>query len=83
MKKFIKAITKSMQGSLLPKRVSEEQIVKEINDSLKKLDYYGTDHDKKNMKEDVSSFNRDSIKQLERLKLNLNLRYNGKESGTK
>lgn len=41
MKKFIKAITKSMQGSLLPKRVSEEQIVKEINDSLKKLDYYG------------------------------------------
>lgn len=48
-----------MQGSLLPKKASEEQIVKEINDSLKKLDYYGTDHDKKNMKEDVSSFNRD------------------------
>lgn len=69
MKKFIKAITKSMQGSLLPKRVSEEQIVKEINDSLKKLDYYGTDHDKKNMKEDVSSFNRDFNKATREAKI--------------
>nr|DAN21464.1 MAG TPA_asm: hypothetical protein [Bacteriophage sp.] len=69
MKKFIKEITKSMQGSLLPKRVSEEQIVKEINDSLKKLDYYGTDHDKKNMKEDVSSFNRDFNKATREAKI--------------
>ena len=69
MKKFIKAITKSMQGSLLPKKASEEQIVKEINDSLKKLDYYGTDHDKKNMKEDVSSFNRDFNKATREVKI--------------
>lgn len=59
MKKFIKEITKSMQGSLLPKRVGEELIVKGISDSLKKLDYYGAEHDKKNMKEDMASFNRD------------------------
>ena len=69
MKKFIKAITKYMQGSLLPKKASEEQIVKEINDSLKKLDYYGTDHDKKNMKEDVSSFNRDFNKATREAKI--------------
>lgn len=69
MKKFIKAITKSMQGPLLPKKASEEQIVKEINDSLKKLDYYGTDHDKKNMKEDVSSFNRDFNKATREAKI--------------
>lgn len=69
MKKFIKAITKSMQGSLLPKRVSEEQIVKEINDSLKILDYYGADHDKKNMKEDVASFNRDFNKSTREAKI--------------
>lgn len=59
MKKFIKEITKSMQGSFTPKKVSEEQIVKEINDSLKKLDFYGSKCDKKNMREDVSAFNRD------------------------
>ena len=58
-----------MQGSLLPKKASEEQIVKEINDSLKKLDYYGTDHDKKNMKEDVSSFNRDFNKATREAKI--------------
>lgn len=69
MKKFIKAITKSMKGSSLPKKASEEQIVKEINNSLKKLDYYGTDHDKKNMKEDVSSFNRDFNKATREAKI--------------
>lgn len=59
MKKFIKEISKSMQGSFLPKETSEERIVKEINESLKELDFYGSECDKKNMRKDVVSFNKD------------------------
>lgn len=59
MKKFIKEITHSMQGSFLPQKVSEDPIIKEINDSLKELNFYGSEYDKKNMRTDVSTFNKD------------------------
>lgn len=69
MNKFIKEITKSMQGSFLPKQVSGDQIVKEINDSLKELDFYGLECDKKNMREDVASLNRDFNKATREAKI--------------
>lgn len=59
MKKFIKEITESMRGSFIPKETSGKQMVKEINDSLKKLDFYGSECDKRNMREDVVAFNKD------------------------
>ena len=41
MKKFIKEITETMRGSFIPKETSEEKIVKEINDYLKEISFYG------------------------------------------
>lgn len=73
MKKFIKEITSSMQGSFMPKKVSEEQIVKEINDSLKKLDFYDSKCDKKNMREDVTALNRDFNKATREAKVKFEL----------
>lgn len=73
MKKFIKEITKSMQGSFMPKEASEEQIVKEINDSLKKLDFYGSAYDKKNMKEDISALNREFNRATKEAKIKFEL----------
>lgn len=69
MKKFIKEIIKSMRSSFVPKKTSEEQIVKEINDSLDKLDFYGSECDKKNMREDVMAFNRDFNKATKEAKV--------------
>lgn len=69
MKKFIKEITVFMQGSFMPKEVRKEQIVKEINKSLIQLDFYGSEFDKKNMKEDFSSFNRDFNKATKEAKI--------------
>ncbi len=69
MKKIVKIINKFMQGSFLLKEPSEKQIVKEINDSLKQLDYYGSEFYKKNMKEDVASFNRDFNKATKEAKI--------------
>lgn len=73
MKKFVKEITKSMRGSFLPKETSEEQIVKEINDSLKKLDFYGSKCDKENMRKDVAAFNKDFNKATEEAKVKFEL----------
>ena len=69
MKKFIKKAIESMSGSFVPKKASKEQIVKEINDSLNKLDFYGSECDKKNMREDVMSFNRDFNKATKEAKI--------------
>lgn len=68
MKKFIKEITKSMQGSFLPKKTSRDRIVKEVSDSLSKLEYYGSINDKKNMRKDISAFNRDFNKATQEAK---------------
>lgn len=73
MKKFIKEITESMRGSFIPKETSEEQIVKEINDSLKELDFYGSECDRKNMKEDVVAFNKDFNKATKEAKVKFEL----------
>lgn len=73
MKKFIKEITVFMQGSFMPKEVRKEQIVKEINKSLIQLDFYGSEFDKKNMKEDFSSFNRDFNKATKEAKIKFEL----------
>lgn len=59
MMKFIKSITASMHGSFIPKKICKGQITKEIKDSLNELDYYGSAADKKNMREDMNSLNRD------------------------
>lgn len=69
MKKFITEIVEFMQGAFIPKDVREEQITKEINDSLRRLDFYGSEFDKKNMKKDVSSFNRDFNKATKEAKI--------------
>lgn len=73
MKKFIKKITESMLGSFIPKETSEELIVKEINDSLKDLDFYGSECDKKNMREDVAAFNKDFNKAIKDSKVEFEL----------
>lgn len=64
-----------MQGSFMPKKVSEEQIVIEINDSLKKLDFYDSKCDKKNMRKDATALNRDFNKatKLAKIKFELSL----------
>lgn len=56
MKKFIKTFSESIINSLLPRNISEDQIIKKIDNSLKKLDYYGVEYDKKNIKKDISFF---------------------------
>lgn len=56
MKKFIKTLSESIINSLLPRNISEDQIIKKIDNSLKKLDYYGVEYDKKNIKKDISFF---------------------------
>lgn len=73
MKKFIKEITKSMRGSFIPKEASEDRIVKEINVSLKELNFYGSECDKKNMREDVMAFNKDFNKATKESKIKFEL----------
>lgn len=73
MKKFIKEIINSMQGSFMPKKVSEDQIVKEINDSLKELEFYDSKCDKRNMRDDISALNRDFNKATEEAKVKFEL----------
>ena len=73
MKKFIKEITETMRGSFIPKETSEEQIVKEINDSLKELSFYGFECDTKSMKEDVATFNKDFNKATKEAKVKFEL----------
>lgn len=73
MKKFIKEITKSMRGSFIPKVASEDRIVKEINVSLKELNFYGSECDKKNMREDVMAFNKDFNKATKESKIKFEL----------
>lgn len=73
MKKFIKEITKSMQGCFIPKEVDEERLVKEIKDSLNELNFYGSECDKKNMKEDISSFTRDFNRAIKEAKVKFEL----------
>lgn len=58
-----------MKGSFLPKKVREDQILKEINDSLEDLRFYGSECDKKNMKEDAAAFNKDFRKATEEAKI--------------
>lgn len=70
MKKFINAISKSMKGSFLPKSLGEERILKGINESLEKLDYYGLECDKRNMKGDISALNKDFNKATQKAKIN-------------
>lgn len=62
-----------MRGSFIPKETSEEQIVKEINDSLKKLDFYGSECDKKKMREDIAAFNKDFNKATKEAKVKFEL----------
>mgnify|MGYP005927584543 FL=1 len=56
MKKFIKTLSESIINYLLPRNIGEDQIIKKIDNSLKKLDYYGVKYDKKNIKKDISFF---------------------------
>ncbi|MCQ1546167.1 hypothetical protein [Bacteroides clarus] len=74
-KTFIKFILDSMEGSFVPKRINEAGILKEIDDSLKNLDFYGSDNDKKNMREDVASFNRDFNKATKEAKVEFELSF--------
>lgn len=69
MKKFIKEITKSMQGSFLPKEERKDKIVRNINNSLNRLDYYGPSWDKKSIKKDLSAFNKDFNKAVKEAKI--------------
>lgn len=62
-----------MEGSFVPKTRNEAGILKEIDDSLKNLDFYGSENDKKNMKEDVASFNRDFNKATKEAKVEFEL----------
>ena len=73
MKKFIKEITETMRGSFIPKETSEEQIVKEINDSLKELSFYGFECDKKSMKEECNTINKDFNKATKEAKVKFEL----------
>ena len=56
---FLQEISKALQGSLLPKSVSEDEFTKHINKSYKKLHYYGPDRDKANFRKDLSMFGND------------------------
>lgn len=71
-KSFIKEVAKSMQGVFLPKEESQDVLVKDINDSLRELEFYGSSNDRKNMREDVTSLNRDINKALREAKIKFN-----------
>lgn len=74
-KTFIKLILDSMEGSFVPKRRNEAGILKEIDDSLNNLDFYGSENDKKNLREDVASFNRDFNKATKEAKVEFELSF--------
>lgn len=73
MKKFMKELVRSFRGVFLPKAESESSWVKDINESLKSLEYYGIEYDKKNMKEDFNSFNDDFKKSVKESKKHFEL----------
>lgn len=68
-KSFIKEVVKSMQGAFLPKEESHNVLVKEINESLRELEFYGSANDRKNMREDSSSLYRDINKAVKEAKI--------------
>lgn len=68
-KNFIKEVIRSMQGVFLPKEQSQSALIKDINDSLRNLEFYGPANDRKNMKGDTFSLNRDINKAVKEAKV--------------
>lgn len=58
----------SMRGCFLPKSYIDDNLFKDINVSLDRLDYEGQEHDRQNMRNDFEALNRDFRKSVEAAK---------------
>jgi spore maturation protein CgeB len=66
--KLITNYTTYLRGVFLPKALKEDLFFKDIADSMKTLEYYGIEHDKENLRNDMRAICGDVAKSIKEAK---------------